>query len=66
MSLPKPSEARKAIVAAASTAGVVLTLALAQGDVIPEDATKWVLLTLAVLNALGVYRVPNDPKRGRP
>lgn len=66
MALPKASEARKAIVAVLSLVGVVLTVALAQGDVIPAQATKWVVLTLAVLNAVGVYRVPNDRAPGTP
>ena len=66
MSLPKPSEARKAIIALASGAGVILTLALAQGNVIPEGAAKYVLLTLAALNAFGVYQAPNDRAPGTP
>jgi len=56
----KLSEARKGVVAFLSMLAIVLSLALAQGDVIPEGGLKWTVLALAVANAFGVYRVPND------
>lgn len=64
--IPSPRECRKAIIGFLNLAAVVLTLALAQGDVIPEGYVKFVALALGVMNAVGVFRVPNDKAKGTP
>lgn len=52
---------RKTLVAVASFLLVVISLALAQGDLIPDALMKWAIFVIAVGNAYGVFRVPNDP-----
>ena len=58
-----PAQIRKALIAVAGFVGTVLTLALAQGDVIPEGAVKWATLVLSTLTAVGVFAAPNAPTK---
>lgn len=61
MKIPTPAQMRKGIVAFLTLVGLVLTVALQQGDVIPHGALKYVVLVLGILNAAGVYGVRNEP-----
>lgn len=64
--LPSPREMRKALVGFLNFLAVAVTLGLAQGDLIPEAAVKWLVFGLAVGNAVGVFRLPNDKAKGTP
>ena len=64
MSLPKPSEMRKGIVGFLGFASITLTLALAQGDLIPESAVKWVTFAIAAIGAFLNFHIPNDRAPG--
>lgn len=50
---------RKGAVALASFVVTVVTLAVAQGGLIPDAYAGWALLIVAVGNLYGVVRVPN-------
>lgn len=52
---------RKTVVAAASASVVILALAMAQGDLIPESWTKWAVFLVSLGNVYGVFKIKNDP-----
>lgn len=54
-----PAQIRKALVAVAGVVATIITVALAQGDVIPEGWVKWATLVVSAATALGVYAMPN-------
>ena len=55
-----PGEIRKTLVAVAGFAATAASLALAQGDVIPEAWAKWAVLLVTLSTTYGVFKAPND------
>lgn len=51
-----PASYRKFIVAALTAVGIILTILLSHGV-----TQQWVSIALTIVNALGVYLVPNTP-----